>query len=455
MSEIIDKMLKEHHKLFESPVSKVGELHYKILESEIIVEKQRHGDKGVDEEIGRDEIHWWIFYKERNLKELKSKTEKVLESAQKIKEDSVKLKEKLFVKDYSKLIDEIKKFCVEHELQIQSLIDYVDWLSEKDPKAPIMLFNYRIWGSTRMGDRRINVFKRSKETTIKACTEIVLGLRRSYHGPTVGRVYNNVLGDILDSKDPEDYETPIKIPWDEVTIKTSHEVLDEMSDYFECLRDALKNIILEIKEYEVSESILYDNNFWRSFVKKVMMLPVENMRWDFKEALGMWTTKNSMKKKKEVEFCEDVTSFANMEGGVLIIGISNKIPRNVTGIEDLENKMKYTKDVIMKGISYPRELTHFHVLTLEDKSRIEKQCLLIIIKKAMLTVSVNNVKPIKENKTTGSISGTITLPTYTIRNEIGNTRVERNKIDDSKRHLKHDSYEFLKSLEPNFSEKSE
>jgi len=455
MYEIIDEMLKEHHKLFENPVSKVGELHYKILESDIIVEKERHSDKGVDEEIGRDEIHWWIFYKEKDLKELKSKTEKVLESAQKIKEDSVKLKEMLFVKKYSKLIDEIKKFCVEHELQIQSLIDYVDWLSEKDPKAPIMLFNYRILGSTRMGDRRINIFKRSKEITIKACTEIVLGLRRSYHGPTVGRVCNNVLGDILDSKDPEDYETPIKIPLDEVAIKTSHEVLHEMLDYFVCLRDALRNILLEIKEYEVSESILYDDNFWRSFVKKVMVLPVENMRWDFKRALGMWMTKNSMKKKKEVEFCEDVASFANMEGGVLIIGISNKIPRNVTGIEDLENKMKYAKDVIMKGVSYHRELTHFHVLTLEDKSGIEKQCLLIIIKKTMLSVSVNKVEPIKHDEAFGSISGTQILPIYTIRNETGITRVERNKIDDSKRHLKHDSYEFLKSLEPNFAEKSE
>ena len=92
------------------------------------------------------------------------------------------------------------------------------------------------------------------------------------------------------------------------------------------------------------------------------------------------------KKKKEVEFCEDVTSFANMEGGVLIIGISNKIPRNVTGIEDLENKMKYTKDVIMKGISYPRELTHFHVLTLEDKFGIDKK-----FKEANIDIMFNNL----------------------------------------------------------------
>jgi len=41
---------------------------------------------------------------------------------------------------------------------------------------------------------------------------------RSYYGSTVGIVYNNVLGDILDSKNPEDYETPIKIPLETVAI---------------------------------------------------------------------------------------------------------------------------------------------------------------------------------------------------------------------------------------------
>jgi hypothetical protein len=444
-------MLKEHHKLFENPVSKIGEFHYKILESEIITDKNRHDDKSVDDAIAGDEIHWWIFYKEKDLKELQDKTEKVLESAQKLKEDSVKLKEKLIVKEYSKLIDEIKKFSVDQEIQIQSLIDYVDWLTEKDPMAPIILFNYRIWGSTRMGDRRINVLKRDYDTTIKACTEIALGLRRSYHGPTVGRVYNNVLGDILDSKNPEDYETPIEIPWEDVAIKTTYEVLDEMSQYFECLRDALRNILLDIKEYEISESILYDDNFWRSFVKKVITLPVENSRWDFKQTLGMWTEKGSMKKEKEIEFCADVSSFANMEGGVLIIGISNKLPRKIIGLDDLENKMKYAKDVIMNGIHYPRELTHFHVLTLDDETGSEKQCLLVIIKKAMSTVSVNKSEPIKNDGFSGGISGSVILPMYYIRNETGITRVERNMIDNSKMHLKHDSYDFLKLLKPNFS----
>ena len=156
---------------------------------------------------------------------------------------------------------------------------------------------------------------------------------------------------------------------------------------------------------------------------------------------------NEQEKEKEIEFCEDVASFANMQGGVLIIGISNQTPRKVIGLDDLENKMKYAKDIIRKGINNARSFTHFQVLPLEDEQGMEKLCLLIIIKQTMDVVEVNNKKVIKK----GSTTSTIILPTYPIRSETGITRVSRHDVSNSKKHLEHDNHQFIILLETNYS----
>ena len=447
MSTDIQKMLQEHHNLFEGTAAKVGKLHHHILKSEHLLEIKKEENTNFRDEIGCDEIHWWVFYKEKNLAELKDRTEKVLKSFQKVKEDSVKLRQTLQVKNYGELINNIKKFCTDHEFEIQHLLDYVQWLETKDPLAVTMLFNYRVWGSTRMGNRTIPV-PQDIEIETKKCVEIALGLRNSFHSPTIHRMFMDVNYEIYEKMCPEEYYTTnIETPWDQIIFRTSNEVLTEMVEYFEFLRNSLRNIQLEIREYETSDHILQDSNFWKSFVKKIMTLSIENMQWDFKETLPMWKSTGTTKKKKKIDFCEDVASFANMNGGVLIIGVSDKMPRKIVGLEDLENKMKYVKDVIQKGIDYPRNLTHFQVLTFDDKENKGKMCLLIIIKCAISAVGVNIEKSIKSK----IMNGIITTPVYPIRQETGITRVSRMNVDNSKMHLKHDSYKFIASLKTNYS----
>ena len=205
MCSNIEKMLQEHSNLFENSVSKIGELHYIILKSKKIVDEQRKKDEDFDKKIGLDEIHWWIFYEETDLKELKSNTKSVLESCQKIKEKSVELTQSSRSKKYPELISSIKKFCVDHESEIQSLLNYVNWLNTKDPRAVTMLFNYRVWGSTRMSERTIPLSKIDEKTAINACIEIVLGLRGSYHISTVDKICTNIIDDIMSSKPLEDF----------------------------------------------------------------------------------------------------------------------------------------------------------------------------------------------------------------------------------------------------------
>lgn len=440
MSMNVEKVLQEHTKLFENPMSKIGEIHCTILKSQKIVEDQRRDDKDFETEIGYDEIHWWVFYKEKDLKELKSETKEALETFQKMKEDSVKLRQSLQPKRYSELIDGMKRFCVEHESEIQILLDYVKWLEQRDPRALYMLFTYRVWGSTRRGDRTIIIGENYGNGAINAGTEVALGLRTGYQGPVIGAIFSNISYEHFESMQPEDYSLkPIVISEEEVMSRASAEILIDMSEYFEFLRNSLRNILLEIDEFETSDNILHNDNFWKSFVRKVMTLSIENKLWDFKEILPMWNAKGEVRKEKEVEFAEDVASFGNTKGGVLIIGISNQIPRKVVGIDDLENRIKYAKDVILHRIDSESDYTHFQPLVLKDENNVERTCLLIVIKRMMNVVGVRNEKD---------------QFTYPIRNETGITRVTRNEVNNSKIGLKHNDYQFLSTLETNYSKKS-
>lgn len=109
--------------------------------------------------------------------------------------------------------------------------------------------------------------------------------------------------------------------------------------------------------------------------------------------------------------------------------------------------MKYAKDVIQKGISYQRDLTHFQVLILEDADE-KKLCLLVVVKQAMDAVGVN-----EKVVNTDDMRSTIITPTYPIRNETGIMMVSRSDVSNAKTHLKHDSYGFLTLLETNYTKK--
>ena len=436
------EMLREHNVLFENPVTKMGEIHRKLLEAEILVEEKRHNDK----ELGEDEIHWWIFLKERNIVELKAKTQQVLQSAQKLKEEATTLRKSLIPKEYSDIINGLKKFCITYEPEIQNYLDYVDWLASKDPMAVIIIYNYRVWGSTRRGDRRIVPDSERKEATMKRCVEIALGLRQYMQVPAIVRQYYDVDYDQFQDMDPEDYNKRTEFPWDLVISRSANEILVDVEDYFKGLRDACRDILSEIREYEDSVHILHDDNFWKSFVRHVMDIPVENMLWDFKETLPIWQKDNVSKKKKRRNVCEFIASFANMKGGVLIIGISDQMPRQIVGLEDVENKVKHIKDVIRTDLDYENDLTHFKILHFEKEDKI---CLLIIIKSAMRPVGVFMKKFLKS----GDALNSLITSYYPIRNETGTVNITHTKFRNDKPGMKHDSFDFVTTLYTNYSGK--
>ncbi len=105
-----------------------------------------------------------------------------------------------------------------------------------------------------------------------------------------------------------------------------------------------RNLDLDIGKYVIQQSLISDENFWIKFVKKSMEdNRIETELWDFKRTLDLWNIKEIQElSKSKIKFCQHIASFANNQGGVLIIGISDKIPLKIIGLDydSLENRVR-------------------------------------------------------------------------------------------------------------------
>jgi virulence-associated protein VapD len=319
--------IDRHNELFSGSSWELGKIHWYIQKADTEMhskcEIQKEGEHGIPEttpfgeEVGQDEINWWVFKKEPEIEELRKRTETALKPVQKLKEDSFMLKESYASKSYLSLIREIKTFTDDHKKEIHDLYDYVSWLHKKDVLAPRVLFSYRVWGNTRRSHRTVRIAANTideDDLTVRKCVEIALGLRISdiY---TLGTIYSDILNNIVESIDDE-YQGSIWVPKQRVIKWTLPKVLDELAAYFEFLRQSLRNIILEIEKYNDQMKLLYRESFWKSFITKAKSSDrIERQLWDFKKTLEMWHVGPEEREKWKVEFCEDVASFANAKGG--------------------------------------------------------------------------------------------------------------------------------------------
>jgi hypothetical protein len=107
-------------------------------------------------------------------------TDEALNAAQVLKTDAAKLKNREPV-SYEVLLVDLRKFAEQHRVEIDTLHKYVGLLEKRHPMAPRILLTYRVWGSTRMADREMNLDGEEagkwKEETRSALAEIALGVR--------------------------------------------------------------------------------------------------------------------------------------------------------------------------------------------------------------------------------------------------------------------------------------
>ena len=110
------------------------------------------GGTKYDDEVGTDEIRWWVFKKESDIEKLHQRVEKVLPHVQKLKEDAIALF-KVTPKSYEAIIESLAKFAEMHSAEILELKKFVVWLHKRDVAAPIILYSFRVWSATRRTER--------------------------------------------------------------------------------------------------------------------------------------------------------------------------------------------------------------------------------------------------------------------------------------------------------------
>lgn len=432
--EELSSELKHHEELFTGTSLEMGKIQWYFLKADTEWDNKYQTEKkhkpAFDRDVYTDPIHWWVFKKETDIRELLNRIEGTLKTVQTLKEDSFILKGKYF-ESYYELIKKIKDFTISHEIEINNLYEYVVWLHEKDVFAPIILFNYRIWGTTRLAEKRVKITSNINES-IKECTELAFGLR-NHNERTLLAICNEIAFDIWESRDfPDEFEISVPVPAQNVIIQTSHKILDEFSSFFEFIRQSLRNIILEIEKYDESAELLYSESFWVKFIRKSMGIGrIESQLWDFKETFDMWETTNKDKEEANKKFCRQIAAYANTTGGVLFVGITDTDPRKIKGIEGLENKLKSAKSVIKKYIDYNRDFTHFQQILMRTDDDAEKSCLYIAISQTQDAIGV------KESERNFS---------YPIREQTGLGYSNYPKIRDSKESIYKDNYLFISNL---------
>lgn len=440
-----EEELLEHEILFSGPSWKLGLIHWYILKASTEMHSKcwvKNDDKWstlrsteFGDEVGSDEANWWIFKKETELQAFKERTNEALQAAQTLKKASSELKISFYDSkpdSYSQIIKTIKQFTKNYEREIETLHDYVAWLYQKNPLAPTILFNYTVWGSTRMGDRSFTIKEnevKKDSVEVRLCTEIALGLRERLIA-TLESTHIDLLDGIASNTDPSQYSGPIVVSKARLAERASHKIMDEMAAYFEFIRNALRNIESEIEKFNAQTVLLYSGQFWEKFTKKAMNIRTENQLWDFKETFAMWKDKN--KQGLKVEFCEDIAAFANACGGAVIIGISDKMPREIIGIGDPESKIKSITSAIRRYVKYDDEFTKAIPLEMDDDNGVKKTIIVIAIAQSKAAVSIKDEA--------GKFS-------YPVRSGTGKENSDLEKIERSKRFIHRDNYNFILEME--------
>ena len=384
------------------------------------------------DDIGKDQMHWWIFKREDNLAMLSRATDAILPYAKKLKDEAKRLKRLLSPASYEELTSALARFVADHESEVTALCHYPKMLEQKDVVAPGILFTYRVWGTTQQWDRTSadNAGNAILSKDLQECIETALGLIQRSR-PAADWVEGEMRNE--SNMDDADFDEYLRSPkgarrWLNLT---SIRVLEWHKDYWDNVLQSLRNIQLDIQLRTEVMNLLTDSRFWSECIRKMIESPLEDQLWDFKESLALWHTTGTEKKQKEVDFCERVAAFANAHGGALVIGVSNDPPRKIVGLKDPENRIKNIADLILRFCEYGFEFTRILQVPITDDHGATRVCLVIAVAQTRDVVGVKNVD--------GRYS-------YPRRLGTGISRTSRDRIQSSKSLVAKDNFNFIAEL---------
>lgn len=404
-------------------------------------------------EVQNDVTHWWVFEKERDLVALRKENEKVQGTFHGFKWSADQFSFNHF-QTLDELILEYDRFAESYHREITVILNYVQWLYQRDELAPSMLFNYLVWGGTKMGFRVTQVGDDdfNNPNALEKLTLIVLGLviRDQPVNEWAGKFAEQDPARLSskDSGGTMDQELRLKRV---VETRAVRMAASAFADYFADLWNGLRNIEINIEKREKQEQLFTSDDFWRSFITvAAKSAKTEQKYWDFKETLGMWRANGTARSQTAHDFAEKVAGFANNQGGVLLVGITDKSPRQIVGMESdstaIENNMKYTRKVIGDYIDYNPDFVHFQQVNVQNASGEMKLCLVIAIKKT------GSVMAVKGMDAKGNASGR--SYSYPFREETGLVWKDQNYISNQKAGVKYDNLDFLKVLQQFINEET-
>lgn len=394
------------------------------------IEDQRELSE-LGKEIAGDEIHWWVFKRESQLPDLKAKAKQALEHADLLKAETEQLKSLAAnVQGYIDMLKLLSATLQKCSASVSGLEQYVGWLYQRDRLAPSILFTYRVWGSTRRSERMLRLMVASLEEeqtfVIDRLTEITLGLwsRDLYE---FYRIANELAFEYHERQDPED-PTNYKIEETRLFPRLAFKVFSEAADHFRCPRDSLRNILLDIDKCTSQRNLLHSDKFWRSFILVASQSSKQEcVHWDFKLTLEIWRTTGEEKRKAAVRLAELIAAFANAEGGVLLVGVSDD--RKIVGLntQSLENDIKSLHDALDRTLHYDRSIFTIHEVTVPTAAGTPLHCLIIIVAQSAQVVGVKDGDKFS----------------YPLRLGTGLTRKSYEEIQSTKRRVSADNFVFV------------
>lgn len=331
-------------------------------------------------------IEWWLNNNLNWLNEIKQRLEKLQPSLVRLKRQSEKVKTNFDGENYKELIEKLDEFISNNRKEILGFYDFIKWLSQVDKLAPSFFFTHPEWSTSQLSDRLLSIKKDTPtEKEVKMATEVVVGLRTRYE-PTFERVRSDMIAERAEAADPE-FVTHISIPAGLFFRRASNKVLNEFALYFEKIRICGQNILSKIDSFVKSE-LIKNESFLRLFIAKTRQNGrTETDLWDFKQTIEAWH--NSSEPILGVKFSNDVASFANKYGGLILIGISDD--RQIVGVLEAETRIKQTKAILERHLGTIFEKIEILSLPIDNEIAEKFTCLIIVIPQTKDPVKVRAI----------------------------------------------------------------
>lgn len=175
--------------------------------------------------------------------------------------------------------------------------------------------------------------------------------------------------------------------------------------------EIIKDMGSILEEYENEQLIIYNDQLWNKFIQKSLNGEEDHL-WDFKRMLDWWNPHCEEKDKKQVQFSEKVGGFANADGGVIIIGITNDKPREIVGVDKTEERGTNINKIIEQRTNIKPTSYILRAITIQTEKNEKKYCLFLFIPQIKETVEVR------------TLDGTISYPL-----RVGFEVIKKERID--------------------------